>query len=734
MTNDHVTEENGEEIFGLHVDIEKSCLKSLAKVPPDVAASFLAMTSKILADSTANGLHVEPLAGARDRTMRSVRVDRGYRAIGSLQGRHILFLHVNEHDKAYRWARGREISYDETTNRIRILVADVDSAGIPSPAKDFRQAGLFDAFEDDQLVDLGVGRNEIPGLRALVSEADLTAAEEHFDATTFDILVALQSGYDPEDIPAALGNVADDGSAVRFEAGGSLEDALGSEVALATIFVPKDETELRRVLEGDMQGWRVFLHPLQRRFAYRDYNGPALVRGGAGTGKTVVAMHRARYLADKISHSDSPELADTRVLFTTFTRNLARDIEANLHTLCPEHLERGKTRIEVRNLDAWVFGFLKREGFDREIVFSTDDDRLNDFWAEAFEKADLPEGLSEDFVKNEWAHVVQAKGLESRKDYFDVSRVGRGTALDRKKRAALWPIFETVRARMTEAGLASLDDAYREAINLIGRRGKDWLPYSAVVVDEAQDMGEQAFRLVREIAQARESGERNSIFIVGDAHQRIYNRRASLHACGIDVRGRSRRLRLNYRTSENIRAWAVSVLEGVVVDDLDEEIDTLSGYRSLMNGPDPEIFSATTRDDEFSEILRRIEISMSENASATIAVLLRKKLHVDAAVEYLENAGQLVIRLSEKEADDPSRQGIRVATMHRAKGLEFDVVFLAGIKDGEVPPTSLIDEAVDPAAKREAMDRERCLLHVAATRARRRLYVSWNGAKSFLIP
>ena len=124
---------------------------------------------------------------------------------------------------------------------------------------------------------------------------------------------------------------------------------------------------------------------------------------------------------------------------------------------------------------------------------------------------------------------------------------------------------------------------------------------------------------------------------------------------------------------------------------------------------------------------------MSENASATIAVLLRKKRHVDAAAEYLENAGQLVVRLS-NEADDPSRQGIRVATMHRAKGLEFDVVFLAGIKDGEVPPTSLIDEAVDPAAKREAMDRERCLLHVAATRARRRLYVSWNGAKSFLIP
>lgn len=733
MTNNQMKEENGEEIFGLHVDIEKSCLKSLAKVPPNVAASFIAMTAKIMADSTANGLHVEPLAGARDRTMRSVKIDRGYRAIASLQGKHILFLHVNEHDKAYRWARGREVSYDEAINRIRILVADVESIELPSSAKEFRQTGLFDAYEDDLLVDLGVGRNEIPVLRALVSEADLTASEEHFDATTFDILVALQSGYGPQDIPAVLG-VADDGSDVRFETAEGLEEALGSEVALATIFVPKDETELRRVLEGDMQGWRVFLHPLQRRFAYRDYNGPALVRGGAGTGKTVVAMHRARYLADKIAHTDFPELADTRVLFTTFTRNLARDIEANLHTLCPEHLERGKKRIEVRNLDAWVFGFLKREGFDREIVFATDDERLKDFWAEAFEKADLPEGLSKEFVKNEWTHVVQAKGLESRKDYFDVSRAGRGTALDRKKRAALWPIFETVRARMTEAGLATLDDAYREAINLIGRRGKDWLPYSAVVVDEAQDMGVQAFRLVREIAQARETGERNSIFIVGDAHQRIYNRRASLHACGIDVRGRSRRLRLNYRTSENIRAWAVSVLEGVEVDDLDEDLDTLSGYRSLMNGPDPEIFSATTRDEEFSEILRRIENSMSENASDTIAVLLRKKLHVDAAVEYMENSGKLVIRLSEKEADDPSRQGIRVATMHRAKGLEFDVVFLAGIKDGEVPPTSLIDEAVDPAAKREAMDRERCLLHVAATRARRRLYVSWYGAKSFLIP
>ena len=176
------------------------------------------------------------------------------------------------------------------------------------------------------------------------------------------------------------------------------------------------------------------------------------------------------------------------------------------------------------------------------------------------------------------------------------------TPLDRRKRAALWEVFADYRARMVSEGLAEPDDAYREATEILSAEAPS-LPYAAVIVDEAQDMGEQAFRLIRGIVPETPAGDQNSIFVVGDAHQRIYARRASMAACGINVRGRSRRLRLNYRTTQEIRAWAVSVLEGVSVDDLDEGTDTLRGYVSLLHGPAPQLVSCQSETEELNALV-----------------------------------------------------------------------------------------------------------------------------------
>jgi superfamily I DNA/RNA helicase len=221
----------------------------------------------------------------------------------------------------------------------------------------------------------------------------------------------------------------------------------------------------------------VFLHPKQRRIAYRDYNGPALVRGGAGTGKTVVAMHRAKYLAGRVA-ADLTR-AGERVLVTTFTTSLAHDIEANLKSLCPEHLGRPIPRIDVINLDRWVSQFLTRKKFGRKIAyFGEDRDQLDELWREIFDDRNLPEGLSEEFVRAEWAQVVQARGVMTEREYFKVPRTGRGTPLDRPKRAALWAIFSEYRARMIDAGLAEPDDAYREAVEILNSEAPS-LPYSA---------------------------------------------------------------------------------------------------------------------------------------------------------------------------------------------------------------------------------------------------------------
>ena len=717
----------------IRVSYDLGCLTSVRKLPDRVSAKFMDMMMKFMSDPTANGLNFESIKGASGRGLKSVRIDQNYRAIAFQSGEDVMFVHVNEHDSAYAWANRRVVRVDAATNRIRIVeeIPTDQVAGIE--LRDQQDIpGLFADVSDERLLTLGVMKEELARIRALHSDDDLDAAEQIFDGTTHDILVAIASGYSDEEVKDLIGlpSLNDDGKSSNATI--SFSDVLNSPESRQRVFIPADEKELRRFFEGDLAGWRVFLHPAQRKMAYRDFNGPVLVRGGAGTGKTVVAMHRAKYLADQIKAT--PSRRGQKVLVTTFTTSLAHDIEANLLTLCPEHLSKDDPRIEVINLDRWVQNFLKRKSFERKIVyFGSDGDRISEIWREVFDNLATPAGLSEEFIRAEWAQIVQAKGIETERDYLRTSRAGRGTPLDRKKRAELWALFELYRANLLAAGLAEPDDAYREAVSILSAAAPS-LPYAAVVVDEAQDMGEQAFRLIRRIVPEMTDGDLNSIFIVGDAHQRIYARRASMKACGIDVRGRSRKLRLNYRTSEEIRRWAVSALEGVVVDDLDEGLDSLAGYRSLFHGPQPTIESFSSEGNEIEALVDWVGIMMAQGIPVTdIGVLAFTNAQLSTVEKALESNNVAVFRLGTDAADNRKIDGVRICTMHRAKGLEFRAVAIPFLSASNFPPRFLIEQGVDEIDRAEIVTRFRSLLHVAATRAKEVLRISWSGARSKLI-
>lgn len=720
---------------GYRVSYDLGCMRSLKKLPDRVSAKFLDMMTRYMSDPTGNGLNFESVEGGRDRGLKSVRIDQGYRAIAFVSGRDVMFVHVNEHDKAYRWASGRRVHIDTATNRIRV-VEEVETVTVPAsavaPETAPQQPALFADIDNDRLLSLGVLAEELSKVRSLGSQVDLDAAEDSFDGTTFDVLIALAAGYGDDEIRDLIGVGRVDEEPAAATPPATFSEIVTSDESRQRVFIPENEDELRRFFEGDLDGWRVYLHRDQRRLAYRDYSGPAMVRGGAGTGKTVVAMHRAKYLADRIAAI--PSQSGQRVLVTTFTTSLAHDIEANLNALCPEHLAKPSPRIEVMNLDRWVSGFLKRKKFEREIAyFGEEREQLDQIWREVFDDHQLPEGLSEQFVRAEWQQVVQAKGLMSDREYFRTSRTGRGTALDRRKRASLWIIFSDYRARMVDAGVAEPDDAYREAVELL-KSDAPSLPYSSVIVDEAQDMGEQAFRLIRAIVPPGPDGDMNSIFIVGDAHQRIYGRRASMAQCGINVRGRSRRLRLNYRTSDEIRKWAVSILEGIAVDDLDEGLDTLSGYTSVFRGPEPELTRCSSEDEEIASLLEWLR---ARNAEGTrfrdIGVLASSRAQLDKLGIKLSDAGFETVRLQPNKADDRTRPGVRLCTMHRAKGLEFHAVGIPFLSKSSFPPGPALRAAVDEVDLRNTLQQFRSLLHVAATRAKRALRVSWSGEPSDLL-
>ena len=714
------------------VSYDIGCMKSLRKLPDKVAIRFMDMMTRYMTDPSGNGLNLETVEGAKDSAIKSLRVDQGYRAIAFEVGRDTMFVHVNEHDKAYRWASGRRIKLDPDTNRIRVI-EEIDAEAETLEAPSTSEPHLFSEVSDKRLRALGVADEELLGVRRLTTLEALEEAEDRFDPLSYQVLYALAAGYTDEEVYALTGITEEpEGTSPALEADLTFDRLIETDESRQTIFIPDSEAELRRVFEEGLEGWRIFLHPEQRKIAYRDYNGPAMVRGGAGTGKTVVAMHRAKHIADQIKAD--PARAGQRVMLTTFTTSLAQDIEANLRTLCPEHLEARPPLIEVINLDRWVSQFLKRKNFERQVAyFGEARDRLDQIWTEVLDDHELPEGLSEAFVKAEWAQIVQAKGLTEQRAYLKASRAGRGTPLDRRKRAALWEVFSDYRARMISEGLAEPDDAYREATDILAAEAPN-LPYAAVIVDEAQDLGEQAFRLIRAVVPETPSGDQNSIFIVGDAHQRIYGRRASMAACGIKVRGRSRRLRLNYRTTEEIRTWAVSILEGVSVDDLDEGTDTLRGYVSLLHGPAPKMVPCQSELEELEGLVEWVQaLPANEILLADIGVLCSRRTDVDRVQGALRAAGIDTVALKAGTADDRSIPGVRITTMHRAKGLEFFAVAIPFLSETTYPPAGALKAAVDAADRADIINQNRSLLHVAATRAKRALRISWSGTPTSLI-
>ncbi|MCX4194167.1 UvrD-helicase domain-containing protein [Methylobacterium organophilum] len=709
----------------VHIMID--ALLSQNRLPRGVQDKAAKLILQLKNDPGANGINFESIEGARDRHMKSARIDQGHRAIVYDRGGALIVMWMDKHDVAYRWARNRVLDVNPTTSAVQVTdlslteVRHAQPATAPAVGEAARP--LFEEVRDADLVRLGLPEALLPAVRALRSEAELEESGKGIPADAYDALVCLAAGFTVDETMEELERGK--GAKVTEE---DFAAALRTPESRRTFWLVENDDELQQMLDEPLEFWRIFLHPSQRKLVEQAWNGPALVRGGAGTGKTVVAMHRARRLAEQlVATKDS----GGRILFTTFTSNLAADVRADLANLCSAEQ---MARIEVVNLDNWVTDFLRRQGYTREILYA-EDRRQKEAWEHAYhtQGRDLPVAL--DYLQNEWRQVVQANGISDLGSYLRVQRTGRGTSLDRKTKEKVWAVFAAYRARLDAEGLSEPEDAYRDARELLQAKPA-LLPYRAVVVDEAQDLGMQAFRLIAEIAPKVDGATApNGIFIVGDAHQRIYGRRAPMAKCGINVRGRSRKLRICYRTSDEIRRFAEAVVQGVPVDDLDEATDDLKGYRSLFHGPEPKLVATPTVEMGRAELFAWIETCKAEGIDESeICVLARTNDLVRASADALKAKGYGVVMLQRRAPDDRAKPGIRACTMHRAKGLEFAAVALVEVNAGVLPPRWLLDTAPDAAVRRSIIDAERALLHVSATRAKKRLLILSTGTGSELLP
>ena len=688
------------------VAISSDFLTAFARLPRQVQGKVTEFVNKFRNNPMSPGINYEKLNSGIDKKIFSVRIDDTYRGIVVRQqevGVYLL-LWVDHHDEAYQWAARKKCEVNPKTGAIQVFDVKIMVEKVSAPDK----VTLFALAKDDELLKLGVPEIQLDFVRSFISKEYFYKAEQSMPHDAYEHLSWLAEGFPMEEV---LELVLEEQNA--SSANEDLAAALDIPTTLKSFVVVDGEDELRRIMAEPLEKWRVFLHPTQRKIARKEYSGSARVLGGAGTGKTVVAMHRAKHLASKCE-------GQQRILMTTFTANLAADIRENLRKICTlEELR----RIEVIHLDAWVNQFLRESGFSAQIGY---DDAIKPLWERAVLLAniDLPFEIS--FYEEEWNRIVIAQEAPTLEKYVKATRNGRGTRLDRKKRMHIWKVFENYQNLMKENQIRDINTAMYESTKLLQSAGRK-PRYASIIIDEGQDFSDNAYRLIRALA-----GEEhpNDIFIVGDSHQRIYRNHPILSKCGINVRGRSSILKINYRTTEEIRKQALLLLKGISFDDLDKGFDLGDKCQSLTHGEKPIVENFGNANDEFDFLLREVKKLKDNGVSLTdICVVARTKKLVDDYIALFTKAGIRSYAIKRNKADDRSFDGLRVATMHRVKGLEFKYVFIAAVNNRIIPLSSAINKT-DAVSEEESITSEKCLLYVAMTRAQKGVYITSYGRKS----
>ncbi|MDE2835609.1 MAG: AAA family ATPase [Bacteroidota bacterium] len=682
-----------------------------AKLPKGLQKKVREFFSAFRLNPTAPGFNFERINGAASQNLRSVRIDQKYRAIvqQSRRGQTLICLWVDNHEQAYDWARKYKCAVHPDTGAIQIFSTEHVRPPGSEHGNTRKAGGLFAHWKDRQLQRLGVPRELMELVRTFEAVADLNRHAEALPVGAYVTLSDLADGADYEalvrDLQAYRDDLGDD----------DFDEALKDTKNRRDFVVIDDDESLKAMLEAPLGEWRIYLHPMQQRLVDMQARGPIRVLGGAGTGKTVVAMHRAKRLVSEVFNQ--PE---DRVLFLMYSKNLVADISANLRKMCtPEEFK----RIKVTNIDAWVTHQLYRRELNERIAYD-DAAAINRAWNGAIDCQDEEVAFTKAFIKAEFRDVILAHGIETEEEYLAIPRKGRGKPLRRADRKILWPVFEIYRELLADQGLYEREDAMRRL-----RKSIEPGSYRSIIVDEAQDLSAEAMRLIRAMVQPGD----NDMLIVGDAHQRIFGKPIVLSQCGIHIRGRSRRLRINYRTPEEIRACAVGVLEDIPYRDLDGSLASVRGYRSLISGAHPLIRNFASGNEEIDFVEQYIQQLNVGDSLHRICLVAPTNYLVNRYEGILEYKGIAVYSIKPERGDDLSVAGVRTGTMHRVKGLEFDHMIAVGVDSTNLPHRGVLKGASNAAAKEEIIRKARSLLYVVCTRARKTLCITSHGTPSPLI-
>jgi superfamily I DNA/RNA helicase len=708
-----------------------------------------------------------------DPRVRTGRIDLNYRAVlfkvAFENIPHYFYYGAWPHDQAIDIARSSVLKVNSVNGVLEVLratapdiekppsdtvidepVEEVEEVEPTTPAEEETDTELPDLWKNP-LVACGMDQNELVAGLGLAADLVDSAFAATSDEALLDVLsdapdwqatalLELAAGTSVSEVQdkLALNRYVDDPEESEEE---KIKRSLEHPATkMQFTFVGDNSEELKKVIEGgDFDSWRTFLHPEQRVYAERRYNGSFRLSGGAGTGKTVVLLHRARAL----SAADPA----ARIVLTTFTTTLAESLETGLSKLdatLPRASKPGEPGIHVAGVDSLVNKVFRasseaeqrqsmKDLFGLETAAPgkiVDTDYARQQWESAL--GDVEHGLEPElanptFLQQEYETVVLPNFISGKDEYLKVPRAGRGTALNRPKRLAVWKIIEAYRYYNRIEMHASFVEMAHLAALILRQRGEDGMVRLAdhVLIDEAQDLHAGHWLFLRELVQQGS----DDLFIAEDSHQRIYGQKVPLSRFGIGIVGRSRRLTLNYRTTQQNLAYAVGLLKGVPVTDIEGGEVSINGYTSSRVGPLPQEQGAASYVEELDNLSNMLQAWQAEGVPLeTVGVLVRANFQIGKVISGLNERGVVA-----RTAGAGVAKGVpSVMTMHRSKGMEFTRVVLFGMSDQSMPASYQLKNLA-PAEQADALLRERSLLYVAATRARDGLVVSWSGQPSELL-
>ena len=679
------------------------CWDKLFELPKNVQLRVRDFQKKFKENPFSPAINLEKIATFEDDSLRTARIDDTYRAIiGVASGDTYCLLYIDHHDEAMRWAQHKRFAWNSYTNSFQVTSVTFEDV-VKQQENDVQQTA-FSKYSDEQLLRIGVPEHQLALVRSIKDMDDLDKAEASLSGDVFEYLFYLmEEGTN-------IDNIITEVEAGKEQDGDSTINNKRNFIEIT------DDEELERVIAEGTEKWQIFLHPSQRLLVEKSYAGSLKVTGGGGTGKTVAAIHRLKKLTDKGSIKS--------VLYTTFTRTLIKNISSRVRAMGIK-----SENCVIENIDKLALDMARSYGLIPQTAtvldYGPSSRKSEDIWDSII--ADNLSQFDTNFLKREYLDVIVYNNNKTIDEYYRQSRTGRTQPVNRKQRAEIWNLVEQYIARKKESLLYDRNEIFNLIANYLNENGIH--PFKHVIADEIQDFSNTELRFLRALV----AEGPDDLFLVGDPYQRIYNnRKIAFSQVGINVRGkRSKRLRVNYRTTEEIKKAATNVVKGCSFDDFDGSPESLAGYVSLMHGDRPEYKVYGNKNEEIAAIIDFVRMCRENGIEYKDIVVAS---YIKDSIKPVQDAlhrNNIPYRNLMNEGTG-NENGVNLSSFHNMKGLEFKVVILSDVNKKTFPYLPYGFEELDEIEKKNYLMNQKALMYVAITRAMQKVLITGSGTRAEL--